>query len=94
MQFHLQTEELNILLEAVQEEAGPAKALLDRLIERDMRFAFDELEDLSEVLEFHSRRLREKLAAGAAGIPKSQLQHKLVVLEHALDRVRECLAMV
>ena len=94
MQFHLQPEELNVLLEAVQEEPGPAHALLDRLIERDMRFAFDELGDLADVLDVHIRKLREKLAATPAGAARSELERKRKVLEHALDRVKECLAMV
>jgi hypothetical protein len=94
MQFHLEREELNVLLEAVQEETGPAQALLDRLIERDMRFAVDELEDLADVLIRHIERLRDKLAAAGTSAAKAELEHKLKVLEHALDRVRECLAMV
>ncbi len=93
MEFRLNGEELNILLEAVQEEPGPAKELLDRLIDRDLHFAFDELEDLAEALEFHSRRLRGKLAE-STGANKAQFEHKLKVLEHALDRVKECIAMV
>jgi len=93
MEFRLNAEELNILLEAVQEEPGPAKDLLDRLIDRDLHFAFDELEDLADALEFHSCRLRDKLAT-ERGVAKAQLEDKLKVLEHALDRVKECLAMV
>ncbi len=93
MEFRLNAEELNILLEAVQEEPGPAKELLDRLIDRDLHFAFDELENLADALEFHSLRLRAKLAASGVA-SKTQLEHKLQVLEHALDRVKECLAMV
>lgn len=90
MQFHLQPEELNVLLEAVQQEPGPAHALVDRLLDRDLRFAFDELEDLADVLTLHIGRLRAQLGTAAA----PDLQRKLTVLEHALDRVNECLAML
>ena len=94
MQFHLEREELNVLLEAVQEEPGPAQALLDRLLDRDLRFAFDELEDLADVLTLHIRTLRNKLPANSQGAAKPQLECKLKALQRALDRVKECQAMV
>ena len=74
-QFHLEREELNVLLEAVQEEPGPAQALLDRLLDRDLRFAFDELEDLADVLTLHIRTLRNKLPANSQGAAKPQPKH-------------------
>jgi hypothetical protein len=77
MEFRLNAEELNILLEVVQEEPVPAKNLLDRLIDRDLRFAFGELEDLSDALEFHLLRLQTKLSKESAEPAITEVKHKL-----------------
>ncbi|MFB3813714.1 MAG: hypothetical protein ACE14L_06340 [Terriglobales bacterium] len=51
MQLHFTVGELKLLVEVLQsEDSATAEHLLDMVLARDMRFAFDELEDLAEIV--------------------------------------------
>lgn len=67
--------------------------LLDRIVMRDFRFGFDELEDMVEMLTVCRATFRSELAKTDAAEIKARLQERNQVLEHMLDKVTEACAM-
>ncbi len=96
MQLQLTAEEIQLLVEVLQEEGLGAQrkaarnTLLNRLLDRDLRFAYDELEDLSDFLADSSRRLHDQLMRGE----DPTLRRRQQSVQHMLDKVIEAEAMV
>lgn len=101
MQLQFTREELKLLAEILEETAATStaalkaksSALLTRVIEHDLRLAFDELEDLEDILLAHKKVLSQKLAqAGLANKPT--LAQRAALSERIKDKVTEACAMV
>jgi len=96
MQLQLSREEQALLVDVLQEVAVSAgrKAarnnLVDRLCEHDVRFAYDELEDLSDFLAEVSRRLHDQFMRDNE---VATLRRQNAV-QRILDKVIEAEAMV
>jgi len=101
MQLLFTREELKLLTEILEEQASAgensakplAYDLLDHVIGHDLRFAFDELEDLQDLLNAYEHAFRQKLSA-AAPEARLALMAKEKLLEKIMDKVTEACAMV
>lgn len=97
MQLLFSAEELQLLVEALEEREralrGPGnekqhsqtEQWLDRVASRDLRFSYDEMEDLLELLKAFKSALPSTDAA--------RFQQKQKVLNAIIDRVAEACAM-
>lgn len=117
MQFHLETDEFNllanVLLERVSATSTQASSasrlksdsnseqdprrhneLLDKVLARDLRFDFDELEQVGDLLASEKCTLRDEVLRQPNAARKMELQRKLALLERVLERVNEAVAMV
>jgi len=117
MQFHLETDELNllanVLLERVSATSTRASSashrksdsdaeqdprhyndLLDKVLARDLRFDFDELQQVANLLAGKKRSLRDEIARQPNAVLKTELQREQALLERVLERVAEACAMV
>lgn len=92
MQLLMTADELRLLVELLQEVklVPPRKALLDRILNRDLHFAFDELADLSDFLADNSRRLHDQLMRNE----DPAIRRKQETVQRMLDKVIEAEAMV
>lgn len=62
MQLHFSVEQLQLLAEILSEQrTKPAEDLLDRVLARDLRFDFDELEQLSVLLNARRKEVMNRL---------------------------------
>ena len=101
MQLQFTHEELKLVAQVLEEQSGAgegrlrmaASALLGRIIEHDLRLAFDELEDLQDILNAYARSLPQRIAQASPPI-KQALAKNQQLLEHVMDRVTEASAMV
>ena len=89
MQLLFTREELKMVSEILEAEAArdpqskpKAYALLDRIIAHDLGFAFDELEDLQDLVSAYAHAHHEQLAVPAQ------------LLEKITDKITEACAMV
>jgi hypothetical protein len=96
MQLQFTREEQALLIEVLQESSlsavrRDAKAnLLNRLLEHDLAFRYDELEDLSDFLAEVSRHLHDQYTR-----TEDQLTHRRqAAVQRILDKVIEAEAMV
>ncbi len=67
--------------------------LLDKIMARDMRLDSGELEAVANLLSAQRRKLAEGIAHAENAAQKTELQEKLGVLSHALERVDEARVM-
>jgi hypothetical protein len=70
------------------------RVLLRRTVSRNLQLGFDELEDLADSLRWHKRKLTTEISRSEDPKSKCDLEPKLVVLEHFLEKVTEACAMV
>lgn len=96
MQFQLTREEQALLVEVLQESSLGALRkqakdnLLNRLLEHDLAFRFDELEDLSDFLADVSRHLHDLYTR----TDDPALKKRQEAVQRVLDKVIEAEAMV
>lgn len=96
MQLQMTKEETKLLVDVLQE--GPlavlrkptCTALLNRVLDHDLRFDCEQLEDLSDVLAETSRRLHDQLMRGE----DAAIRRKQEAVQRMLDKVIEAEAMV
>jgi len=67
---------------------------LRRTLSRNLQLGFDELEDLADFLKKHTKKLTTEICRSEDPKSKCDLEQKLVVLEHLLEKVTEACAMV
>jgi hypothetical protein len=99
MQLQFTPDELKVLAEileiqnSVGNDRGAVKRynLLDRVIVHDMRFTFDELEDLLDILADYERGLRQQSVQTTEKVAETEL---LRLLQHLMEKVTEACAMV
>lgn len=96
MQLQFSRDEINLLLAVLQESSLPPErsksreVLLNRLIDRDLKFSFDELENLSDFLADLTRRLHDQLLRGE----DAAIRKRHEAMQRVLDKVIEAEAMV
>ncbi|MGH9521294.1 MAG: hypothetical protein ACRD3E_02040 [Terriglobales bacterium] len=96
MQLTLSREEQALLIDVLQDSPLTAVRknardnLLNRLLDHDLAFRFDELEDLSDFLAEISRRLHDQYQRTEDEI----MQRRQQAVQRILDKVIEAEAMV
>lgn len=68
--------------------------LLDKVLARDMRFDFDELEQLAEILAGEKDAINKLVTQAESGPPDAALQRKFAKLEHILEKLEEVCTMI
>ena len=94
MQFHLETDELKLLADVLLEQ--PVRQygeLLNKLLDRDLRFDAGELEQTADILAGKKRSLKDEIARQPNAALKTELQRQLALLERVLERVNEACVM-
>ncbi len=100
MQLLLNADELNLLADtlleeiryATQEKLDPRRynEVLDKVLTRDLRFDFDELGTMADLLVTEKRRIKSTIGCKLEG----QLKLRLDRLEGTLLKIEEALATV
>lgn len=96
MQLTFTREEQALLIDVLQDSPLTAVRksardnLLNRLLEHDLAFRYDELEDLSDFLAEISRRLHDQYQR----TEDTTMQHRQQAVQRVLDKVIEAEAMV
>ena len=94
MQFHLEPDERKLLADILlEQEVGRYNELLNKVLDRDLRFDVDELEQAAVLLADKKRSLNEEIARQPNGPMKQDLQRQLALLERVLERVNEACVM-
>ena len=94
MQFHLETDELNLLANVLlEQELRQYKELLHKVMVRDLRFDAGELEQTADILAGKKRSLKDEIARQPNAALKTELQRQLALLERVLERVNEACVM-
>ena len=94
MQFHLETDELNLLVNVLAEQ-DPRRynELLNKVLAHDLRFDSGELEQSADLLAGKKRSLKDEIARQPDATLKMALQRQLELLERVLERVNEACVM-
>ena len=95
MQLHFTVPQLQLLAEILSEQKGAfAEDLLDRVLAYDLRFDFDELDQLSVLLSSGRREILTDLAGAKNAATAAALERKQQLLDQIIERVSEAFAMV
>lgn len=92
MQLHCSPEELN-LLASILLNADPA-GLRDRVLARDLRFEFDELDQLREILLANWSNAANELAVCHDPATQQTIEARRSMLESMIEKVGESCAML
>jgi len=93
MQFHLEPQERKLLADILlEQEVGKYNELLNKILDRDLRFDVDELEQTATLIADKKRRLKEEIAGQPTDL-KPELQQQLVLLQQLEERVNEACVM-
>lgn len=94
MQFHLETDELNLLANVLlEQDPRQYSELLNKVLARDLRFDSGELEQTADLLAGKKSSLKDEIARQPNAALKMELQQKLALLERVLERVNEACVM-
>lgn len=94
MQFHLETDELNLLANVLlEQDPRQCNELLNKVMARDLRFDCGEFEQTADLLTSKKQNLKEKIARQPNAALKAELQRQLALLERVLERVTEACVM-
>jgi hypothetical protein len=94
MQLQFTRDELKLLADILNNsENRAAETLLDRVLTRDLRFGFDELEDLADILRTYQDTLPAQIGGTKEPERKRQLQRQQRLLAPMVDKVTEACAM-
>ena len=95
MQLHFSVEQLQLLADILSEQkTKPAEDLLDRVLARDLRCDFDDLEQLGGLLNTRRKEVMSRLAETKNPELSATLQQTKLLLDGMLERVSEASAMV
>lgn len=92
MQLHFSPEELNLVANILL-SADPA-GLLDRILARDLRFDFDELDQLREILLANWSSAANELATCHDPATQRTVETRRAMLESMIEKVSESCAML
>lgn len=103
MQLIFTKEELKVLADTLldrEREAiargdkrDPVLSLVQKVVERDLRFGIDELEDLEEAAKRSVETLKTQIAECVDVAQAEVLRQRQLLLERIVDRVTEACAM-
>jgi hypothetical protein len=94
MQFHLETDELNLLANLLlEQDPRPYQELLHKILARDLRLDAGELEQAGDLLASKKRSLKDEIARQPDASLKLELERQLALLERVLERVNEACVM-
>jgi hypothetical protein len=94
MQFHLETDELNLLANVLlEQDPRPYQELLNKVMARDLRLDAGELEQAADLLAGKKHSLKDEIARQPNAVLKMDLQRQLTLLERTLERVNEACVM-
>jgi len=94
MQFHLESDEIQLLANILlEQDSRQYNELFQKVMARDLRLDADELEDASELLTAKKQSLKDEIARQPDPKLKVELERKLEILERALYRVNEACMM-
>lgn len=95
MQLHFTVPQLQLLAEILSEKKGPvAEDLLERVLAKDLRFDFDELEQLSGLLNSGRAEMLSELTQAKNAATTAALERKKQLADQMLERLSEASAMV
>jgi len=92
MKLYFSPEGLNLLADILLNQGDPAN-LLDRIMANDLRFDFDELDQLREILVANWTNASSEVAACLDPQAKKKLEARRAALESMIERVAEACAM-
>jgi len=92
MKLYFSPEGLNLLADILLNQGDPA-GLLDRIMANDLRFDFDELDQLREILVANWSNAASGVAASTDPQAKQKLEARRAALESMIERVAEACAM-
>lgn len=92
MKLHFSPEELKLFAEILLNQGDPA-GLLDRIMANDLRFDFDELDQLREILVASWTNASSEAAACPDPQLRTKLEARRAALESMIERVAEACAM-
>ena len=73
---------------------GSVKGLLDHLMARGLKFAYEELDDLARLLAEYDRQFAQEISREEDPEHQSTMQRKQVVLKLLRDKVTEACVML
>lgn len=95
MQLYFTVPQLQLLADILSEQKTAAgEELLERLMARDFRLDFDEVELLTKVVKAQRQELTDGLAGNTSPESKTLLQKRKFELDNILERLSEAAAMV
>jgi len=92
MQLYFSSEQFNMLADILLNQGDPA-GLLPRIIDRDLRFDYDELEQLRETLVANWSNVTQDLDVCHDPKARHALEDRQSKLENIIERVTESFAM-
>ena len=94
MQFHLETDELELLADVLlEQDPRQYNELLNKVMARDMRFDAGELEQTADLLAGKKRSLKDEIVQQPNAVRKTELLQQLALLERVLEKVNEACVM-
>lgn len=94
MQFHLEPDELKLLADVLlEQEIGKYGEILNKVLDRDLRFDGTELEQTADLLADKKRSLKGAIARQPDAALKTELQRQLALLERVQEKVNEACVM-
>jgi hypothetical protein len=94
MQFHLEKDELKLLADILlEQDARQYGELLNKVLDRDLRFDSGELEQTADLLAGKKRSLQDEIIRQPNAALMTELQRQLALLERVLERVNEACVM-
>jgi hypothetical protein len=92
MKLRFSPEELKLLANVLLNQGDPA-GLLDRILANDLRFDFDELDQLREILVANWSSASSEVAACPDPQARKKLEARRDALESMIERIAEACAM-
>ena len=94
MQFHLETDELELLADVLlEQDPRQYNELLNKVMARDLRFDAGELEQTADLLAGKKRSLKDEIVQQPNAVRKTELLQQLALLERVLEKVNEACVM-
>lgn len=92
MKLYFSAEDFNLLADILLNQGDPA-GLLPRVMDHDLRFDFDELDQLREILVANWSNVTKEVNACGDPQTRQTLEARQARLENMIERVTESFAM-
>ena len=95
MKLDFNTEQLQLMADILSEQKSEISGkFLDRLLARDFRFDYDELEQLTDLLNARKNEILKATEETKDPQLKLALEQKKILIEGSLERISETFAMM